>query len=360
MSNLENPSNYFMPYSIVFQDMNVPGYERVMEVICEEVQLHAVISLHQTKMGPALGGVRAFAYPSLEKAVYDVLRLSRGMTYKATLSETGTGGGKSVILLPPGMQAPTEGMLRAFGQAVDSLQGKYIAAEDVGVSVQAIDIMREETPYVCGVESISGDPSVYTAHGVFLCIQETARTLWGTDSLRGKRIAIQGLGSVGKKLAHALFFAGAQLFVCENREHVLQEVVRAYSAQAITPEEFLTMECDFLTPCALGGVITKACIQDLKCKAIVGAANNQLEEQALGAELQARGILYAPDYLANAGGLLNVVGEIHQPYSSKEVLNKVEKLPEILRDIYQKSAETGKDTVALSDGIVEERLAQHG
>lgn len=348
-----------MPYSIVFQDMNVPDYERVIEVTCEEVQLHAIIALHQTKMGPALGGVRAFAYDSLEHALHDVLRLSRGMTYKATLSETGTGGGKSVILLPQGLQAPTEDMLRAFGQAVNSLQGQYIAAEDVGVSVQAMNIMKEETPYVCGIESISGDPSVYTAHGVFLCIKETAKTLWGSDSLKGKKTAIQGLGSVGKKLAHALFFAGADLFVCENRESVLQEVVRAYSAQAISKEEFLTLECDFLSPCALGGVITKNNIRHLQCQAIVGAANNQLEDQSLGAELQAQGIWYAPDYLANAGGLINVVAEIHQQYVARQVLHKVEKLPEILKNLYQRSTETGVDIVTLSDSIVEERLAQY-
>lgn len=346
-----------MRYSIVFQDMNIADYERVIQITCKEVQLQAIIALHQTKTGPALGGVRAFAYSSFDQALRDVLRLSKGMTYKATLSETGTGGGKSVILLPQGMQTPTEGMLRAFAQAVDSLQGKYIAAEDVGVSVASMNIMKEETPYVCGLGSISGDPSIYTAHGAFLCMKETAQQLWGTASLKGRKVVLQGLGSVGNKLAQALFFAGAELYVCENREAVLKEAIRAYSAKPLSLEECLFAECDFLTPCALGGIITHDNIDQLKCRAIVGAANNQLEDQSLGRQLQEKGILYAPDYLVNAGGLLNVVEEIGQAYSSKEVLRKVEKLPMILRDLYQKSLETGKDTVTLSDAIVDERLA---
>lgn len=346
-----------MRYSIVFQDMNIADYERVIKVTCEEVQLHAIIALHQTKTGPALGGVRAFAYSSFDEALQDVLRLSKGMTYKSTLSETGTGGGKSVIILPVGMQTPTEGMLRAFAQAVDSLQGQYIAAEDVGVSVKSISIMKEETPYVCGLGSISGDPSIYTAHGTFLCMKETAHHLWGSASLKGKRVVLQGLGSVGNKLARALFFAGAELYVCESRDDVLQEAVRAYSAQPLSLEDCMHIECEFFSPCALGGVITQDNIDHLKCCAIVGAANNQLEKQSLGKQLQTKGILYAPDYLVNAGGLLNVVEEIGQAYSSKEVLRKVERLPMILKDLYQKSLETGKDTVSLSDTIVEERLA---
>lgn len=347
-----------MRYSIVFQDLNVADYERVIKVTCEEAQLQAIIALHQTKTGPALGGVRAFSYSSFDAALRDVLRLSKGMTYKATLSETGTGGGKSVIILPSGIQTPTEEMLRAFALAVDSLQGKYIAAEDVGVSVRSISIMKEETPYVCGLGYISGDPSIYTAHGTFLCIKETAQQLWGSASLKGKRIVLQGLGSVGNKLARSLFFAGAELYVCESREDVLQEAVRAYSAEPLSLEDCMRMECDFFAPCALGGVITKENVEYLRCRAIVGAANNQLEEQSLGKTLQAKGILYAPDYLVNAGGLLNVVEEIGQAYSAKEVLKRVEKLPMILKDLYQRSLETGKDTVSLSDTIVEERLAK--
>ncbi|MEF9496971.1 Glu/Leu/Phe/Val dehydrogenase family protein [Chlamydia sp. 04-14] len=348
-----------MKYPLVFKDINIEDYERVIEVTCESVQLHALIAIHQTLVGPALGGVRAFAYNSFDDALTDVLRLSRGMTYKAILSETGTGGGKSVIILPKGMTRPTEDMLRAFGQAVDSLGGQYIAAEDMGVSVSDINIINQETPWVCGIESVSGDPSIYTAHGVFLCIKETAEQLWGSSSLKGRKIGIQGLGAVGRKLLHSLFFEGAELYVFDTNQEILDEVTKFYSVTVVSKDAFPTLECDIFVPCAFGGVINRNNVYNLRCRAVVGAANNQLENASLGAVLHAQGILYAPDYLANAGGLLNVALAVGRPYCPKTVLQKVSKLPVILREIYEQSEDSDQDTVILSDSIVEEKLTAY-
>lgn len=345
-----------MNYTIEFRDIDIPDYERVIEVTCEEAQLHAFIAIHQTIVGNALGGVRAFAYTRSEDALTDALRLAKGMTYKAILSGIETGGGKSVIILPPGFSSPTEPMLRAFGQAVHALQGKYIAAEDLGVGLDSIAMIREETPYVCGIDSVSGDPSIFTAHGVFLCIQEAARLLWGAHSLKGRTVAIQGLGAVGGKLAKALFFAGADLLVSDPRDDLVEAACRLYAAQAVPVEGILSSSCDILAPCAFGGVIHSGNIQQLRCKAIVGAANNQLECPALGRDLLEQGIFYAPDYLANAGGLINVASAVFGQYDPKQVLSRVERLPLILKEVYEKGQMTGEDMVSVSDHLVEERL----
>ncbi|CAG9046041.1 Leucine dehydrogenase [Chlamydia abortus] len=348
-----------MKYPLVFKDLHIEDYERVIEVTCEDIQLHALIAIHQTLVGPALGGVRAFSYDSFEAALTDVLRLSKGMTYKAVLSGTRTGGGKSVIILPQGMTRPTEDILRAFGRAVDSLSGQYIAAEDMGVSVNDINIIHQETPWVCGIESVSGDPSIYTAHGVFLCIKETAEQLWGSSSLTGRKIGIQGLGAVGRKLLHSLFFAGAELYVSDANPSILDEVTKFYGVTVVPVHAFPTLECDIFVPCAFGGVINRSNVYNLRCRAVVGAANNQLEHPSLGAVLHAQGILYAPDYLANAGGLLNVALAVGKTYCPKTVLQKVNQLPLILKEIYQKSEDTDQDTVILSDSIVEEKLTAY-
>ncbi|SPN74029.1 Leucine dehydrogenase,Glutamate/Leucine/Phenylalanine/Valine dehydrogenase [Chlamydia serpentis] len=346
-----------MKYSLIFKELNIEDYERVIEVRCSEVRLHAIIAIHQTAVGPALGGVRASVYSSFEDACTDALRLAKGMTYKALISGTDTGGGKSVIILPQDLPYLTEDMLRAFGQAVDALEGKYICAEDLGVSIKDISIIAQETPYVCGIADISGDPSIYTAHGGFLCIKETAEYLWGSPSLQGKKIAIQGIGSVGRRLLHSCFFEGAELYISDILETVLLDAVQLYGAKIVPTEDIHALECDIFTPCARGNVIRKDNVADLRCKAIVGLANNQLQDSSIGVMLHERGILYAPDYLVNAGGLLNVTAAIEgKIYEPKEVLNKVANLPIVLRQLYNQSKITGKDLVALSDSFVEDKL----
>ncbi|WP_100934211.1 Glu/Leu/Phe/Val dehydrogenase family protein [Candidatus Chlamydia corallus] len=346
-----------MKYSLNFKEIKIEDYERVVEITCSQVRLHAIIAIHQTAVGPALGGVRASLYSSFEDACTDALRLARSMTYKAIISNTGTGGGKSVIILPEDAPYLTEGMLKAFGQAVDALEGKYICAEDLGVSINDISIIAQETPYVCGLADVSGDPSIYTAHGGFLCIKETAQHLWGSRSLRGKKVAIQGIGSVGRRLLQSLFFEGAELYVADVLDPPLLDAVRLYGATIVPTEEIHALECDIFTPCARGNVIRKDSVVDLNCKAIVGVANNQLQDSSVGMMLHERGILYGPDYLVNAGGLLNVTAAIEgKTYAPKEVLLKVEHLPLVLRELYNESKATGKDLVALSDSFVEERL----
>ncbi|WP_201456337.1 Glu/Leu/Phe/Val dehydrogenase [Chlamydia sp. 17-3921] len=346
-----------MKYPLVFKDIKLANYERVIEITCDDVGLHAIIAIHQTIVGPALGGTRASVYGSFDEALTDALRLSKGMSYKSIICGAGTGGGKSVILLPPHAPRLSEDMLRAFGQAVDSLKGKYICAEDLGVSVRDIAIVAEETPYVCGLDSISGNPSIYTAHGVFLCMQETAQKLWGSPSLRYKKVAIQGIGSVGKLLLHSLFFAGAEIYVSDIEEAAVNYAEKLYGAIPISESDFVSFECDILSPCARGNVIRKDNIANLRCKAIVGAANNILEDASIGASLHERGIVYAPDYLINAGGLLNVVTALEESYNPKKVLSRVEKLPCTLRELYDQSDISNSDTVTLSDLFVEERLA---
>nr|CRI43053.1 Leucine dehydrogenase [Chlamydia pneumoniae] len=346
-----------MKYSLNFKEIKIDDYERVIEVTCSKVRLHAIIAIHQTAVGPALGGVRASLYSSFEDACTDALRLARGMTYKAIISNTGTGGGKSVIILPQDAPSLTEDMLRAFGQAVNALEGTYICAEDLGVSINDISIVAEETPYVCGIADVSGDPSIYTAHGGFLCIKETAKYLWGSSSLRGKKIAIQGIGSVGRRLLQSLFFEGAELYVADVLERAVQDAARLYGATIVPTEEIHALECDIFSPCARGNVIRKDNLADLNCKAIVGVANNQLEDSSVGMMLHERGILYGPDYLVNAGGLLNVAAAIEgRVYAPKEVLLKVEELPVVLSKLYNQSKTTGKDLVALSDSFVEDKL----
>lgn len=346
-----------MKYSLQFKDIHVPGYERVIEVTCNSIQLHAIIAIHQTIMGPALGGIRAFAYPSFDMAMTDVLRLSKSMTYKATLSETGTGGGKSVIILPKGITKPTEDMLYAFGQAINTLEGQYIAAEDLGIDLHAVATISKETPYICGLDTVSGDPSVYTAHGVFLCMKEAAYQLWGSSSLSGKRIAIQGIGAVGSKLMQTLFFEGANLYVSDIADSRLQRARQLYGVTAV-PGDIVTMDCDILCPCAFGAVIDKNNQDALQCQAIVGAANNQLASPDIGRSLFEKRILYVPDYLANAGGLLNVASATQGHYNPVSVRGKTERLPKIFREMYAKGIKDNMDMVSLSDALVEERLLQ--
>ncbi|ANH78717.1 Glu/Leu/Phe/Val dehydrogenase family protein [Candidatus Chlamydia sanziniae] len=348
-----------MKYHIDFKELKVADYERVIEVSCLEARLHAIIAIHQTAVGPALGGVRAFLYNSFDDACSDVLRLAKGMTYKAVISNTGTGGGKSVIILSKDAPYLTDEMLQAFGQAVNALEGKYICALDLGVSIEAVATIAKETSYICGLPEISGNPSIYTTHGLFLCMQETAQKLWGCPSLRGRKIAIEGIGSVGKRLLQTLFFSGAELYISDIAESTLKTAAHLYGATVVPVEELPTMECDIFSPCARGNTVRLDNVFDFHCQAIVGAANNQLEDSSLGAILHERGIFYAPDYLVNAGGLINVVSAVGQPYAPKATRAKIEQLPHILRNLYAKSEVTGKDLVTLSDLFVEETLAAY-
>lgn len=296
---------------LVLEEIEVAGFEKVLRVRDGQVGLDAIICIHSTALGPALGGTRMYAYKSFEEALRDATRLARGMTYKSALSQSGWGGGKSVIIGDPKQQKTPE-LLAAFGQAVDRLQGEYICAEDSGTTPEDMAIISRETPYVVGLlhEKSSGNPSPFTAWGVFRGIQSVCKWQSGSDSVEGKTIAIQGLGSVGTTLADILFWQGARLIVADIDLARAIRVGRKYGAQVVGPEEIVRVPCDVFSPCALGGVLSFHSITEAQCGAVAGAANNQLLNDEDADFLASRNILLAPDFVINAGGLINVTAEL--------------------------------------------------
>ena len=289
----------------------IPGYEKVVKITNESAGLTAIIAMHSTALGPALGGTRIFPYTSFDEALDDVLRLSKGMTYKSAITETGLGGGKSVIIADPKTEKTPE-LLRAFGEAVNRLEGEYVCAEDVGCTTDDVAIIRQATPYVTGLthSGSSGNPSPFTAWGTYRSMHAVCYHLFGDASLKGKRVAIQGLGSVGIEIARLLFWEGAEIILADIDAERAAEYGHTFAATVVSPSEILSQECDILAPCALGGMLNDETIDTLRCKAVVGCANNQLLRDDHAEALRERDILYAPDFVVNAGGLVNVTCEI--------------------------------------------------
>lgn len=340
---------------LTIQEIKVEGFKKVIEATDPDAKLHCMIAIHNTLLGPALGGARIKSYASREEALADVLNLAKAMTYKSAVAGTGLGGGKSVVMAGAGEK--NDDLLVAFGAVVNSLQGMYIVAEDVGSSTQDMEVIHRATPYVAARASSSGDPSRFTAWGVYKGMQATAQTLWGSQSLHGKVIAIQGLGNVGGKLAEILFWAGAKLILSEVNQLKLAELSSLYGATTVHPDAFCAVACDLLAPCALGGVITPHTISQLNCKAIVGGANNQLADPICGEMLLDRKILYAPDYIINAGGLINVSVELSSTgYDPNIAREKVNAIYGILIDIYNKSKTENLATNMLADRLAEYNL----
>ncbi len=338
----------------VFEEIEVQGYEKVIKITDESVGLKALISIHSTILGPALGGTRIFPYPNWDAALTDVNRLSLGMTYKSALADAGLGGGKSLIFASK--QSKTKEMLISFARAVNRLKGVYTCAEDVGCSIEDVTLISKHTPYVTGVshEKSSGNPSPFTAWGVFRGIQSVAKRLWGSDSLEGKVIAIQGIGSVGQFLTEYLFWAGARLIISDIDWEKTLRYAKKYNAKPCPAEDILAVECDILSPNALGGIINPQTIPTLRCKAIAGATNNQLLSDNDGEELRRRGILYAPDFVINAGGLINVTQELEpKGYNSQIARDKTDHIYNILLQIYeiadQNRISTHQAAVSLAD-----------
>lgn len=314
----------------------VPGYEKVVKVDCPSVGLRAIICIHNSCMGPALGGTRIYPYATFEEALEDVKRLAKGMTYKSAIAECGWGGGKSVIIADPRTQKTPE-LLRAFGSAVNQLQGEYICAEDVGCTPSDMAIISQTTPYVVGLihSKSSGDPSPFTAWGTYRGIQAVLKKIYGTESVEGRTVAIQGMGSVGAKVAQILFWAGARLIIADTDAEKVAAVAKQTCAQVVSPQEIVMASCDVFSPCAMGGILNEKTIPLMQCKAVAGAANNQLLKDADADALAAKGILYAPDFLINSGGLINVTQELeavgYQPCSSR---NKVHAIYDQLLTIF--------------------------
>lgn len=342
------------------KEISIQGYEKVIEAEDKEVGLHCFIAVHNTTLGPAMGGTRIYPYNSKEEALEDALRLSKAMTYKSAVAENGLGGGKSVLIANP-KKDKTPQLLKSFAKVVDSLKGSYIAAEDVGSTTDDMAIIRTGTPYVGALqtEHSSGDPSRFTAWGVARGMRAVAKKLWGDECLRKKIIAIQGLGSVGSKLANILFWEGAYLILCDKDPKVTHDQSLLYGAQVIDSNDFASIRCDILAPCAMGGIINEESLRHLHCKAIAGAANNQLAEPDIGRALLRKKILYAPDYVLNAGGIINASAE-YDPngYDPKIARDRVNHIYDTLLEIFDKSEKDKKPTSQVADELAEYKL-QH-
>ena len=322
--------------------------------------LRAIIAVHSTALGPGAGGCRRWEYASDDLALTDVLRLSRGMTYKNAIARLPFGGGKSVILADDTTPKSPE-LFHAFGRCVDSLGGRYITAEDVGCSVEDMRYVNAETNYVSGLpksgDNAGGDPSPVTAFGVFLGIRSAVKARLGKESLEGIRVAVQGVGHVGLHLCHLLHDAGALLTVADvNRDHLMQ-ASDELPVTVVSPTELLYSDVDVLAPCALGNIFTSVTIPKLKAKIIAGAANNQLATEADGARLAERDILYAPDYVINAGGIISVAHEYFGDSSEDHVKEAVERIPGRLDRIFSRSQETGKPTNVIADEVARKIVA---
>lgn len=346
----------------VFDHAENYDHEQVLFCRNDSVGLRAIIAIHDTTLGPALGGCRFYNYASEADALRDVLRLSRGMTYKAACAGLNLGGGKAVILGDP-RRDKSEALLRAFGQFVDSLGGRYITAEDSGTSVADMDLISVETNHVCGVSAFaggSGDPSPVTAWGVFHGIRAACEQVFGSDSLEGRRVAVQGVGNVGSNLVRYLTEVGAKTVICDVDEDRLQQVHEAHGSTIVSLDAIYSEEVDVFAPCALGGVLNDDTIPQLKCPIIAGGSNNVLDQMARhGAMLRDRKILYAPDYVINAGGLINVYSEI-QGAPREKALRDAENIFFTLKSIFSLAAERGITTAEASNLVAEERIRSVG
>lgn len=340
------------------REIHVEGYEKVVEFKEDTSGLHAIIAIHDTRLGPSLGGTRVYPYATFEDGLNDALRLARGMTYKAAVSETGTGGAKSVIFADNRVPKSPE-LLHAFAEAVNFFEGRYICAEDIGMSVQDIATVCEKTVYGVGLPRAksSGDPSRFTAFGGLRGIQAVCKKIWGTDVLAGRTFAIQGLGAVGMRLAERLFWEGGRLIVSDVNAAAVERAVKEFGAQAVSPDQILSVQCDVLVPCALGAILNPKTIPELRCRAIAGLANNQLLSDADGDALFQKGILYAPDYVINAGGLLGVCVEI-EPEGFDPTLARahVDRLYDVLTTIFNISDEQKKPTYLVAKELAEHNL----
>ena len=342
----------------IFELMREQGHEQV--VFCHEPSCgyKGIIAIHDTTLGPALGGTRFWNYHSEDEAIVDALRLAKGMTYKAAVAGLNLGGGKSVMIGDP-KTTRREMLFRAHGRFVQSLGGRYITAEDVGTSVSDMDYTAMETEHVTGVTGGSGDPSPVTAYGVYRGMKAAAREKFGSDDLRGKRVTLQGCGHVGYYLAKHLAGEGAQLIVTDIDPEKVQRIVREFDAEAVAPDAIYAVAADIYAPSALGATINDQTIPQLKVKVVAGAANNVLAEPRHGDELHRRGILYAPDYVVNAGGLINVYGEI-QGWTAEQAMRKAGGIYDTLGHIFELAREEGIPTYQAANHVAEARIEAVG
>ena len=339
----------------VFEHHEFDGHEQV--VFCHDPAsgLKAIIAIHNTNRGPALGGCRMWPYASDEEALTDALRLSRGMTYKSALAGLAFGGGKSVIIGDP-KRDKSEALFRAMGRFVDSLGGRYSVAEDVGISVPDVEIMARETAFVAGTRAGgAGDPSPATAYGVYMGIKAAARHRLGVDSLTGLRVAVQGVGHVGYYLCRHLFAEGAELVVADIAQESLERAVREFDAHVAAPDVIAAAAVDIYAPCALGATVNDETLPKLQAKVVAGSANNQLAEARHGEALRRRGILYAPDYVINAGGVIAISHE-GPGYDEAKAFAHVAQIHDTLLEIFRRADAQKVATSEAADRLAEERF----
>ena len=333
----------------IYEKMDFYGHEELVFARDEETGLKAIIAIHDTTLGPALGGTRMWNYESEEDALYDVLRLSRGMSLKNAGCGLKNGGGKAVIIGDP-RKLKNEAFFKAYGRFIESLAGRYYTAEDVNINTQDIAYMQETTKYVTGTREIGGNPSPYTARGTFMGIKAGIKEKFGADTAEGLTVVVQGLGSVGYMVAKLLHDEGAILKVYDINPDAVKRAVEEFGATPLNADEVLTAECDIFAPCALGAVINSGNAKALKCKIVGGCANNVLVDPQTGEELEERGILYLPDYIINAGGVINCGEEIvTKPYDASKVTEKVDKIYDTTLNIIHYAKDKGITTYEAAD-----------
>ena len=337
------------------------GHEEVVFFHARDFGLKAIVAIHDTTLGPALGGCRMLPYKSDEEALYDVLRLSRGMTYKNSVAGLNLGGGKSVIIGDPKTDK-TEAFFRAFGRFLESLGGRYITAEDVNTAVEDMENIFQETSHVVGIPPAhggSGDPSPFTALGTFRGIEAAVERKYGSRELKGLSFAVQGVGHVGMHLVDMLAKAGAKIYVTDTDEGRIKHAVDKHGAEAVGLDEIYETDAKVFSPCALGGSVNPKTLEKLKCEIIAGAANNQLDTDATGDELEKRGILYVPDYVINAGGVINVAIE-RQGYNRERATHQVNRIFDICMHVFSIAKHEGLPTYKAADHLAEKRIAEVG
>jgi leucine dehydrogenase len=336
-------------------------YEQVVFFHDPASGLRAIVAIHSTTLGPSLGGTRFYPFETEEQALRDVLRLARGMTFKAAAAGLDLGGGKAVIIGDP-KRIKSEELLRAYGRFIETLGGRYITAEDIGTNRDDMEVIRRETRYVTGVAPEfggSGDPSPVTAYGVFLGMKACAEEAWQEHTLGGRKVAVQGVGKVGYHLVKHLVKAGAKVVVSDVDVDAVARAVRDFGVETADSDKIHAEECDIFAPCAMGGILRDDTIPELKCTVVAGSANNQLERPEHGEALAQLGIVYAPDYVVNAGGLINVADEL-QGYNPERARTRVESIYRTLRQIFHVARDRHISTAAAADAFAHERIGKIG
>ncbi|MFD1926613.1 branched-chain amino acid dehydrogenase [Sporosarcina siberiensis] len=343
----------------IFKYMETYDYEQL--VFCQDQTsgLKAIIAIHDTTLGPALGGTRMWTYASESEAIEDALRLARGMTYKNAAAGLNLGGGKAVIIGDPRTDKNPE-LFRAFGRYIQGLNGRYITAEDVGTTEEDMDLIHSETDYVTGVSAefgSSGNPSPVTAYGIYIGMKAAAKEAFGSDSLEGKTVAVQGVGNVAYTLCRHLHEEGAKLIVTDINKEAVQRAVEEFGAKAVDINEIYSQDADIFAPCALGAIINDTTIPQFKAKVIAGSANNQLQDTVHGDLIHEMGIVYAPDYVINSGGVINVADEL-AGYNRERALKRVEGIYGTIEQIFAISKRDKIPTYLAADRLAEERIAR--